>query len=60
MDTLEYSGEDAVIIITALNQLKEQLAKFDHDKEHSFIRQFMEEGVEEKIDNLIARLIGKH
>ena len=34
MNDLEYSEEDAVILITALNQLKAQLAKFEEDQEY--------------------------
>ena len=59
MNSLEYSGEEAVIIITALHQLKEQLVKFDKDREYSSIRQFMDKEVDKKIDNLIDRLVGK-
>ena len=58
MDELEYSGEDAVILITALNQLKAQLGKFDKDKEYMHLRQFMDKDVDSKIDNLIDKLAG--
>ena len=59
MNELEYSGEDAVILITALNQLKAQLAKFDKDQEYRHLRQFMDKEVDRKIDNLIDKLAGR-
>ena len=60
MIELDCTPEDAVIIITALNQLKRQLSKFDSDEEYFHIRQFMDKEVDRKIEALIGKLTGKH